>query len=459
MVYGNQYQGAFVRIGGDEVVGLAAAYLENPLCSVEAALALMTIANKQSNVAAIPARVSLPFENVAAARANRAVSAALGSPSSSETAIFEAIDHLGRPDKDRESQLLAIRLGSIALMMPHTNRDREIAALMALPQPLSAKRELLAAMAIDGVVLDASLIMQAIDAWLQDASSDERTAWHKRQHTWEIEPWLELLPFTDCPQAVVEGMGKVKEFYGGGHRQQHFDRVVHAVANAPGPQGESLLAELIRTHKDITSDYTWTRAILSRDTASAALLCLDLVTEGILGKGPNSHDNWHLGQQMAPLVERHPELQAELKNRYRDVRAGSGQTLLERLIGDIGDGDDVIEIVKNYLANGRRFDGQLAHALRGVTVWHEPVPGAETSYYIRPASVAKLRKFLFETVGGTPQEAALAVRCLMEIDELRDEYGIAAGDPRHPDIRSNRPWPSEADCSGSPLSGVHPSVH
>jgi hypothetical protein len=60
-----------------------------------------------------------------------------GSPSRSESAIFEAIDRFGRPDKDRESQLLAIRLGEIALMMPHTNRDKEVAALMALPQPPS----------------------------------------------------------------------------------------------------------------------------------------------------------------------------------------------------------------------------------------------------------------------------------------------------------------------------------
>ena len=447
-VYANQYQDAFARIGGDEVTAIVVTYLENPLFSVEAALVLMAIANKESKVGAQPLRPFPTFENVAGARIARAAQAAQATAGKSETAIFEAIDHLGQAERDRDSQLLAIHLGAIALMMPHTNRDKEIAALVALPQPLSAKRELLTAMALDGVVVDAAPILQAIDDWLQDAAKDERTAWHKRQHTWEIEPWLELLPFTDRPQSVVEGMEKVKAFYGSGHRQ-HFDRVVHAAANAPAPQGEALLAELIRAHKDIASDYTWTRVILSRDTASAALLCLDLVTEGVLGRGPNSTDSWHLAQQMTPLVERHSDLKAELKNRYRAMTAGTALSVLANLFGEIADGDDVMELVKKYIAAGKGLDGQLARALRQATIWHEPVPGAERSFYIRPASVAKLRKFLFGIVGGAAPAAALAVRCLIEIDELRDEHGIAAGDPRHPDIRSDRPWPSEADGVGA----------
>lgn len=449
-IYGNQYQGAFVRIGGDTAAAVVMAYLENPLFSVEAALVLMAIANNQSSVPASPLRPFPSFGNVAAARAARSARTAPGASSITETAIFKAINHLGQPDRDRESQLLAIRLGGFALMMPHTNRDKEIATLMALPQPLSAKRELFMAMALDGFVLDASLIMQAIDDWLQDAGKDERNAWHKRQHTWEIEPWLELLPFTDRPQSVVGGMGKVKEFYGAGHRQ-HFDRVVSAVANVPGPDGEALLAELARAHKDIASDYTWTRAILARDTASAAIMCLELVTDGVLGKGPHAADSWHLARQIAPLVERHPDLEADLRKRYGRMADGPGRNLIENLLGETGDGDDVIEMVKSYIATGQAYNGQLARALRGATLWHEPVAGSENSYYVRPASVANLRRFLFGFTSGEANGMALAVRCLVEIDELRDEHGIAAGDPRHPDIHTDRPWPPEADGIGETL--------
>jgi hypothetical protein len=38
-------------------------------------------------------------------------------------------------------------------------------------------------------------------------------------------------------------------------------------------------------------------------------------------------------------------------------------------------------------------------------------------------------------------EAAVAGACLTAIDELRDEYGPAGLEPRHPNIKTGRPWP------------------
>ncbi len=57
-------------------------------------------------------------------------------------------------------------------------------------------------------------------------------------------------------------------------------------------------------------------------------------------------------------------------------------------------------------------------------------------FHIHPASVAHIRKILFDLLAGTSQEAALATSCLTDIDVLRDEYGIAANDARHPDVMS-----------------------
>jgi hypothetical protein len=220
--------------------------------------------------------------------------------------------------------------------------------------------------------------------------------------------------------------------------------VLDAVATVPGAEGDDLLRDFIKAHKDIASDYSWMKAVLRRNTLSAALLCVDLVADGLIGRGPNSVDNWHLAQELSGFVIKIPDLKAELEKRYQGMPHGPSRNLLEHLFVEIGDADDIIEMVKNYAAAGRSYDGHLGSALRGVTLWHEPVPGSERSYYIRPASVAKLTKFLFGLLGGTPQEAALGKACLIEIDELRDEHGIAAGDPRHPDVRSGKPWPTEA---------------
>jgi hypothetical protein len=91
-------------------------------------------------------------------------------------------------------------------------------------------------------VLDVNIVMQGVDEWLQEATKDE---WHKKQNTWEIEPWLELLPFTSHPEAVMEGLTKVKAFYGTGWAKR-WERVLTAVAAVPGPEGDALLAALAR---------------------------------------------------------------------------------------------------------------------------------------------------------------------------------------------------------------------
>jgi len=221
------------------------------------------------------------------------------------------------------------RLARIALAMPHTDQDVLSARLMALPQPLKSKRELLAAIALDGQVLDVAVVMQGVDEWLDEASKDN---WQKQQQTWEIEPWLELLPFTNRPAAVAEGLRKVKAFYGPEHPQR-FERVLTAVAAVPGAEGEALLADLARAHKDIADDFAWRKAILRRGPATAVLLYVDLFIEGVLGRGAQAvADAWHVGRELSAYVQKFPQLKAELKERYETVGDGPGRTMIGALL-------------------------------------------------------------------------------------------------------------------------------
>ena len=141
--------------------------------------------------------------------------------------------------------------------------------------------------------------MRGIDEWLQQ---DPKNAWHRRQNTWDIEPWLELLPYTNQPAAVIEGLAKVKEFYGTGWPKR-WPRVLASVACLPGPEAEALLATLARTHKDIADEYEWMNALLGRDSSSAVLLFVDLVAEGVFGEGPNALDLWRAGHRLAHMSQ------------------------------------------------------------------------------------------------------------------------------------------------------------
>ena len=97
-----------------------------------------------------------------------------------------------------------------------------------------------------------------------------------------------------------------------------------------------------------------------------------------------------------------------------------------------------------YQMTSQSYDGCMERVVRAVSLRHEPVEDGANSFYIHSASVAPIRKFLFGLLSGTPREAALAKSCLISIDVLRDEHGIAANDTRHPDVLSEIPWPTEA---------------
>ncbi|MET4232657.1 hypothetical protein QA633_06245 [Bradyrhizobium barranii] len=101
-------------------------------------------------------------------------------------------------------------------------------------------------------------------------------------------------------------------------------------------------------------------------------------------------------------------------------------------------------MVKTYAASGRRYDGQMSRAVEAVATEKVPLGEDSNAYNIYPASVGELRKALFGMLYGSEAEASVAGRCLEAIDVLRDEYGIAADNARHPDVMSERPWPPEA---------------
>jgi hypothetical protein len=160
MGYGNQYREAFARLGGDEAVVLAAEYLEDRVFGFDASLILKAISDKQLNLPEPSFHRQWPWpDEVAAARANRVISLEPKPSNALAEPIFAAIDRLAKPEIDKEGQLLAMQLARIALAMPHSDQDTLIARVMALPQPLKAKRELLAAIALDGQVLDVDVVM------------------------------------------------------------------------------------------------------------------------------------------------------------------------------------------------------------------------------------------------------------------------------------------------------------
>jgi hypothetical protein len=243
---------------------------------------------------------------------------------------------------------------------------------------------------------------------------------------------------------VIDGLTKVKAFYGTGLAKR-WARVLTAVAALPGTEGDTLLAALARAHRDIASDFEWMKAILGRDSGVAVLLYVDLFIEGVFPQRPDAADLWHGGRELAAYVQKFPHLEAELKQRYKLVGIGPARAMLEHLFGEVGNDDDLIAMVEKYAATGQPYDSRMAAAIRVTALRNEPVEDGSNSFYIYPEPVARIRKYLFDLLGVSPNEALIATNCLIATDVLRDNYGIAADDPRHPDVLSERPWPLEAE--------------
>jgi hypothetical protein len=185
-------------------------------------------------------------------------------------------------------------------------------------------------------------------------------------------------------------------------------------------------------------------AILGRGTLEAVLLYVDLIIEGVLGAGQGGVDAWHVGRQLAEYVQKFPTLNDQLKKRYEASTVGPGRAMLEHFFGEAGNQDDLVAMLEKYAADGQAYDSRMARAVEAVTLDHVPIADNSNAYNIYPSSVANLRKTLFALLGGSPQETALASQCLTAIDRLRDEYGMADSDARHPDVMSGRAWPLEA---------------
>lgn len=198
-------------------------------------------------------------------------------------------------------------------------------------------------------------------------------------------------------------------------------------------------------------------AIFSRNSPSAVLMYVDLYLEGVFGRGRSAIDGWHVGRELAGYAEKFPELEGELRKRY-DSATGPGLQMLEHFFGEFGSDDDLLSMVKKYGAGGQAYDSRMAAVVRSVALQHEPTYEGSSSYYVHPASVSKIRMSLFGLMNGTADEAELAKRCLVAIDKLRDDHGIAANDARHPDVASEIPWPPEVGkWFDEPRKDTHPA--
>jgi hypothetical protein len=440
--YSLLYREAFAKMG-EPAAPLLIGNLEDEAFGFDAACALKSICDSKHGVG--KPSVFKRWPHLADA-AMRRVQGPLEGDTAYSDAIFAAVERLIAPGCTPEQQALAIRIARMAIAMPHRENEELIDRILALPQPVRSKRELVASLVIAGQKFKADLALKAVADWIEDA---KKNTWRFRDSLWEVSDWLELLPFSDRPASLLAGIQAVADAQ---PSHQRMERIAAAAGAAPD-FSESQLAELLRRFHWLASQHEWADAFLSRKTASSALMLIQLINEGLLTSGRNSVDSHWLSQRLAAVAAKHAPVKAQIFKLY-EGQAAAPQRLLEQTIQDIGGADSVMTLLRGYARASRSFDGSLYQALEHTAVERHRI-GESNVYNLHPVSIAPLRKDLFAMMHSTdPQLASLAQECLVNIDRIRDHFGAAESEPRHPDVTSGKPWPREAGVDEPPSSAA-----
>lgn len=437
MAYTGQYAHTLAAIGTEKAIEFLKVNLADPLFGYDAAIALLQIWNSRQGTAASKRLFGRPeFSEVKARREERLTGPPR--PSRLGEAIFLVVEDLARPGRSEAEQRHALRLATVACTMPYADKAGLIESLLALHLPLAEKRSLLTVLTLAGEIISADLVLEAIRGFLEAA---KKKPWMLHENSrWEIKAWLELLPFTDRPTAILEALDLVPKNL---LHLWELRGVLSSLANAPDADAERILGELAKRDPGFLGEYDWLNAVLGRSTDSAYLMLFDLLCDPKIAAGKTKIDGWTLSNKLAEFMDSRPDVRVELLCRYEDPDLAGCRPLIEEVLAKSPDESVVLAMVRSYAARSNPLDRRLRAAIEGVVLERRPLSDRPGAYELYPLAVPDLRKKLFAMTGENGAEARVAATCLTAIDELRDEYGCIDSEPRHPDIEAGRSWPLE----------------
>mgnify|MGYP003618570216 FL=1 len=427
--YTNIYKDAFSAISGDKVIQLMLRYLSDLDFGIEAAYVLKIIWDKQQDD--YERKVFKPwpdFSEVAARHLRRQQEDIIyESLSPFAEAIFSAIHNINSSNCGDKEYRHVLKLAKIALSMPHGDRGSIAFELLHVPLPLSEKLELLRSLVIAGYKIEADIVIQGLKDLLEEA---KKKPWFLDEHHNQLVEWLQLLPFSDQPEALDEALDLGKEHLKEPYR---FQELLASLAYAPNTRAELSLFKLAEGDPRFYKDYYWLNAVVLRDTDSSVTRILDLVCSGKVA----GNQQGLLSGSIPDLIARHPDVYHNLLQRYGQLSA-TAKSRIKPLIAEIADEEGLLVLVQSYGEEGLKFDWVLEGMINEIAVGKKTLPHVYEYYSI---DVSALRKKLFAIVNEAGAAANVAALCLELIDELRDEYGSVDTEPRHPDIESGHPWP------------------
>ncbi len=212
--------------------------------------------------------------------------------------------------------------------------------------------------------------------------------------------------------------------------------LISSFGAAPGNDAENGLFQLAEADPRLYNNYDWREATIRLGTPSSARRLVNLAATGAFeGMGA---DRWHMVRQIGTLIKEYDNLRTHVYQLLEGGATTPGLALLAEAVAEAPDATGVLLLIRIEKEHKCSFISK--RTIENVVT--EPVPSEnwKGSYSIVPVSAAELRRKLLAMMedGGRMD---IAARCLNQIDEIRDEYGVPDSEPRHPDLASGKRWP------------------
>ena len=422
------YRQALYEIGGDEAYEIAKSLLRHQEFGHDAAVALRLIA--MPTLLEKRANVWPDLDRAQSARERRSSQPDL-SLEAAET-MLDVVQELAAAEPPHGR---AVAMAAIAVVMPHVARPDLMKKLAGFEVTSYTKLDFFNGMIVGGLLPSADLVLQEFRKVL--AEKKER-GWDD-QTSYAMFSWLNVFPNTDRPESVFEALALVPEK---NLSRWRIRDILPQLRLLDVETRSHMLSDFAVKFPDLLSEHEWFEQVRKLGFRRAMDLLLQGV-EGGLGKGFDlSSGHFLLTEQLAYAMGDNDE--AYLFKKLSDARSGRAKALVFSVLLNTSS-------VNGLLAAARSPVGQQIIRRQGergvqeMIYTKEPQTPDGTSYELRPRDASELRRQLFAmTASPDENQVAFAVDYLTRIDMLRQENGATEDEPRHPDIRTRRPWPQGA---------------
>jgi hypothetical protein len=421
------YRQAFQKLPGPAVARAMETYLLDPDFGAEAAWVIVWAWIRQYEPER-PNRVFGGFDpaRVAQAQIERPSRAVTGDVSAAP--ILRAIDQLLQEPVTDRAQALAGRLAAAAARLPQAARPAVLEHL-AGRMDRRPRLAMLQGLTLAGNRVPTEQIRQGVEA-LVAAAGGHGGGLHDSQ---ELKEWIELIPFSDQPKGVFGILRSLPAVVSDPGRHHS---LIQGFAVMTASESQALLFDLAEAWPGLYDDRDWLMAVRERNAPTSRRRLVDLAAGGALTSGEVDH--WRLAEILGEMLREDADLRTHVYDLLWSRPAPAGFDLLVRAVAELSETRALLLLVHLSIEIGRPlFDDPM---IEKVVTRHVPDAGWVSAYDIVPVAVGDLRRDLLGlTVSGDASD--FAAQCLEEIDRLRDDYGLPADEPRHPDVRSGKPWP------------------